>query len=79
MTDHEDEIKNMEPNDSRASLPEKKNKCPFIRSPDRGCYVLDMNSNKISMVLFYCQNHYTQCTLYKSMKIKKSTDKDEKI
>jgi hypothetical protein len=79
LTDHEDEIKIMEPDDSRASLPEKKKKCPFIRSPDDDCYFLDMNSNKISMVLFYCQNHYTQCTLYKSMKIKKSTDKDEKI
>jgi hypothetical protein len=60
--------KNIKPVYSNSSCPENKKKCPFIRSPDKDCYFLDMNSNKISMALFYCQNHYKQCTIYKRMK-----------
>jgi len=57
-------------NDSGFSHPGKKKKCPFIGSPDKNCYFLDMSSNKISMALFYCRNHYTQCAIYKRLKIK---------
>ena len=48
----------------------EKKQCPFVRSPDRECYFMDMNSNKISMALYYCQNHYTQCVIYKRMQTK---------
>jgi hypothetical protein len=52
-----------------AAAPEKKKQkrtlCPFVRSPGRDCYFLDMNSNKISMAVYYCQNHYDQCEIYK--------------
>jgi hypothetical protein len=66
----------MQPDNSRLSHKGKKKKCPFIGSPDKDCYCLDMNSNKISMALFYCQNHYTQCVIYKQLKSKQSPDKD---
>ncbi|MBT4643669.1 MAG: hypothetical protein HOC09_33110 [Deltaproteobacteria bacterium] len=47
-------------------------KCPFIPSPDKDCFFLDMNSNKISMVLFYCRNHYQDCAVYKRLKLNES-------
>jgi len=68
----------MKSDESTVSRSEKKKKCPFIGSPGKDCYFLDMNSNKISMALFYCQNHYTQCAIYKKMKTKKSAHKDLK-
>ncbi len=42
----------------------KRKLCPFVRSPQNECYFLDMNSNKISMAVYYCQNHYHQCDIY---------------
>ncbi len=47
---------------------QKRTVCPFVRSPSRDCYFLDMNSNKISMAVYYCQNHYDQCEIYKRIK-----------
>ena len=71
--------KNIKSVDSLSTPPDKKKKCPFISTPGKGCYCLDMNSNKISMVLHYCQNHYTECEIYERMKTKKSSNKDLKI
>ncbi len=48
----------------------KRKLCPFVRSPQDECYFLDMNSNKISMAVYYCQNHYHQCEIYKREKNK---------
>jgi hypothetical protein len=56
---------------SNSSHPEK-TKCPVIGFPDKSCYFLDMTSNKISMALYYCQNHYAQCTIYKKIKARES-------
>jgi len=58
---------------SNSLHPEKKKKCPFIRSPDKDCYFLDMNSNEISMAIYYCRNHYMQCAIYKRIKREKPT------
>jgi hypothetical protein len=46
---------------------QKKNLCPFVRSPSLDCYCRDMNSSKISMAIHFCQNHYVQCPIYKRM------------
>jgi len=67
---------NMGPNEPTDQHPQERKKrkrrlCPFVRSPSKDCYFLDMNSNKISMALYYCQNHYTHCTIYKRIKTKK--------
>ncbi len=43
----------------------KRNLCPFLSSSFKDCYSVDMNSNKISMVIYYCKNHYEQCDIYK--------------
>jgi hypothetical protein len=43
----------------------KKRSCPFIRSPLKDCYCIDMNSNKISMAIYYCRNRYEECDIYK--------------
>lgn len=53
---------NQKPRDNKNK---KRNLCPFLNSPFKDCYPLDMNSNKISMVIYYCQNHYKQCDIYK--------------
>lgn len=51
----------------------KKRLCPLIKSPFKDCYFLDMTSNKISMALHYCQNHYMQCSIYKRVKVKEGS------
>ena len=66
----------MQPDNSSLSHKAKKKKCPVIGSPEKDCYYLDMDSNKISMTLYYCQNNYTQCDIYKRIKSKQSPDKD---
>jgi len=43
----------------------KKKSCPFIRSPSKDCYCIDMNSTKISMAIYYCRNRYEECDIYK--------------
>jgi len=61
----------MKPADPKAQQPKKKIQkrmlCPFVQSPHKDCYFLDMNSNKISMAVYYCRNHYHQCEIYKRM------------
>jgi len=44
---------------------QKKNLCPIVQSPNPECYFLDMSSNKISMTIYYCRNHYVKCEIYK--------------
>jgi hypothetical protein len=74
----------MQPGDPKDQPPEKKNQkrmlCPFVRSPHADCYFLDMNSNKISMAVYYCRNHFKQCEIYKRMtgQKKKKPDGDKK-
>jgi len=46
---------------------QKRNLCPLVRSPGPDCYCRDMNSSKISMAVYFCQNHYAHCEIYKSM------------
>lgn len=57
--------------DPKAQQPKKKPQkrvlCPFVGSPHKDCYFLDMNSNKISMAVYYCQNHFKQCEIFKRM------------
>jgi len=57
--------------DPKAQQPKKRDQkkilCPFVRSPQKDCYFLDMDSNKISMALYYCQNHYQKCAIYKRL------------
>jgi hypothetical protein len=60
----------MKPVESNTRQPQtkkdkKRNLCPFLSSPFKDCYSLDMNSNKISMVIYYCQNRYEECDIYK--------------
>jgi hypothetical protein len=55
----------------------KRKLCPFVRTPQSECYFLDMNSNKISMAVYYCQNHFRQCEIYKRKK--KPEDHKERI
>ncbi len=73
----------MQQGDSRDQPPEKKNQkrmlCPFVRSPDKDCYFLDMNSNKISMAVYYCQNHFKECEIFKRLtRTKKIKSNDSK-
>ncbi len=67
----------MKPADPKVQQPKKKIQqrmlCPLVRSPHQDCYFRDMNSNKISMAVYYCQNHYEQCEIYK----RKHKPKDE--
>ncbi len=58
---HKSKVKNIQ----------KRTLCPFVQSPSQECYFLDMNSNKISMTIYYCQNHYEICEIYKRMKQRK--------
>ncbi len=60
----------MNPNNSAAQQPrtkkgKEKNLCPFLSSPFEDCYSLDMDSTKISMAIYYCQNHFEECDIYK--------------
>lgn len=66
----------MTPNDSdaqqdKARKDKKKKLCPFLSSPFEDCYSLDMDSTKIAMVVYYCQNHFEECDIYKRMSQKK--------
>jgi len=71
----------MQQGDSRDQPPEKKNQkrilCPFVRSPHKDCYFLDMNSNKISMAVYYCQNHFKECEIYKRLTRTKKNKSNE--
>ncbi len=63
----------MEPADlktqkSNGKNTQKRSLCPFVQSPNQECYFLGMNSNKISMTIYYCQNHYEKCEIYKRIK-----------
>jgi hypothetical protein len=51
--------------ESKKKIRPKRELCPFVRSPQNGCYFLDMNSYTIPMAVYYCQNHYRQCDIYK--------------
>ncbi len=70
----------MQPGDPRDQPPEKKNQkkmlCPFVRSPHSDCYFLDMNSNKISMTVYYCRNHFKQCEIYKKLTMQEKGNSD---
>ncbi len=55
----------------RAKKDKKRKLCPFFSSPFKDCYSVDMTSNKISMVIYYCQNRYEECDIYKRMTKKK--------
>jgi hypothetical protein len=73
----------MQQADPKDPQPKKKIKkrilCPFVRSPHKDCYFLDMNSNKISMAVYYCQNHFTKCEIYKRLTpTEKSKSNDNK-
>jgi hypothetical protein len=61
----------MQQDDSTDQQLEKKNQkrmlCPFVRSPHTDCYFMDMNSNKISMAVYYCRNRFKQCGIYKKL------------
>ncbi len=72
----DEQEKIMKSDNSSLSHKGKKKKCPVIGYPNKDCYCLDMNSNKISMALYYCQNHYKQCAIYKQLKSKQSLAKD---
>ncbi len=66
----------MKPIDSTAQKPQtikdkKKKLCPFLSSLFEDCYSVDMDSTKISMVIYYCQNHFEQCDIYKRLSQKK--------
>jgi len=41
--------------------------CPFVRSPHKDCYFQNMNSNEISMAVYYCRNHFKKCEIYKRL------------
>lgn len=69
----------MEPADLKTQKPNGKNTqkrslCPIVQSPSQECYFLDMNSNKISMTIYYCQNHFEKCEIYKRIKQQKRLD-----
>ena len=71
----------MQPGDQGDQPPEKKNQkrvlCPFVRAPHPDCYFLDMNSNKISMAVYYCRNHFKQCEIYKELTRPEKSKTDE--
>ncbi len=39
--------------------------CPLLYAPLKDCYVKDMNSGKIAMAVYYCQNNFEMCEIYK--------------
>jgi len=52
----------------------KQQLCPMVANPGKSCYCRDMNSNKISMAVYYCLNHYRQCEIYRQMMRSKRHD-----
>ncbi len=52
----------------RTKKDKKRNLCPFLSSSFKDCYSEDMTSNKISMVIYYCQNRYEECDIYKRIR-----------
>lgn len=41
--------------------------CPHIQNPHGDCYCFKMTSQKIRQALYYCQNNYKKCEIYKRL------------
>ena len=38
--------------------------CPLVIEPDRECYCVNQGSSSLQPALFYCREHYEECTIY---------------
>jgi len=38
--------------------------CPLVIEPDRECYCVNPGSSSLQPALFYCREHYEECTIY---------------
>ena len=41
--------------------------CPFIHNPHEDCYCVDMNSRKVRGAIYYCQENFKKCEIYKKL------------
>lgn len=42
----------------------KSRPCPLVIEPDRECYCVNQGSSSLQPALFYCREHYEECTIY---------------
>lgn len=43
----------------------KKIKCPLIGNPHEDCYCYELNSRTIERTLYYCNENFIECRIYK--------------
>lgn len=44
---------------------ERSKNCPFVKDPDKDCYIIGITCHKVDSVLYYCGNHFEKCEIYK--------------
>ena len=63
----------------RTKKDKKRNLCPFLSSSFKDCYSVDMNSNKISMVIYYCGIVMKNAIFTKGLEVKNRMNKESDI
>ncbi len=46
--------------------------CPFTAKPDKDCYCVNVNSNKVKNILDYCGGDFKECPVYKRLILEES-------
>ncbi|NIA11818.1 MAG: hypothetical protein GWP10_19360 [Nitrospiraceae bacterium] len=41
--------------------------CPFVASPSKDCYCVEMNSDRIRNVVKFCMGNYLECKIYRRL------------
>ncbi len=39
--------------------------CPFINDPDDDCYCMNIRSQTVEEVIYYCQENHQECYIFK--------------
>jgi len=50
----------------------RKSLCPFTAKPDKDCYCVNVNSNKVKNILDYCGGDFKECSVYKRLILEES-------
>lgn len=45
-------------------------KCPFLGTPFKDCFVVNMNSQNIEQAMYYCGGNFAECERFRKEKLK---------
>ncbi len=56
-----------EKNNNRKNQKKRDSICPFVQNSHKGCHCVDMNSRKVNDAIYYCQENFKKCEIYKRL------------